>query len=58
MVTAEDVEVDDRPGRSLKTWKKLTDQDPQRLAFLVNGGNLLAVATSATGTRRRPPPST
>jgi hypothetical protein len=46
VVSAEDVEVDHRPGRSLKTWNKRTHQDPQRLTFLVNGGNLLAVATA------------
>ena len=50
IVSTEDVMLDGRPARLLRTWTRLTHQAPERYAFVVNDGNLLGVETS--GDRR------
>lgn len=46
VVSTEDVVVDGRPARLLRTWARLTHQGPQRYAFIVNAGSLLGIETS------------
>lgn len=46
VVSTEDVVVDGRPARLVRTWARLTHQGPQRYAFIVNAGSLLGVETS------------